>query len=97
MKEVIKMLVVGILVLGFWAVCNLIMLIKYKPKEVWQDLVIDQNPVGRISANIFYAPYWLVHIIIALLKLYVFKYLRIAFFAVVRFFQQIYHSIFDIL
>ena len=91
------MLVVGILVLGFWLVCNVIVLIKYKPSEMWQDLVLDQTPVGRVSANVFYAPYWLVHIIIALLKMYVFKYLKIAFFAVARFFQIIYHSIFDIL
>ena len=97
MKEVIKMLVVRILILGFWLISNVIVLIKYKPKEMWVDLVYEQNIVGRIFGNIFYLPYWLVHLIIGLIKIYIVKYLRIAFFAVARFIQQIYHSIFDIL
>jgi hypothetical protein len=97
MKEVCKMLVVGILVLGFWVVCNFIVLIKWKPAEMWVDLVEQQTVVGRIFGNLFYLPYWLVHLIIGLLRMYVFKYLKIAFFAVARFIQQIYHSIFDIL
>ena len=97
MKEVIKMLYVLFLILGFWLISNVIVLIKYKPKEMWVDLVYEQNIVGRIFGNIFYSPYWLINIVIALIKIYVVKYLRIAFFAVVRFIQQIYHSIFDIL
>ena len=91
------MLYVLLLALGFWAVCNLIVLIKWKPKEMWVDLVEEQNIVGQIFGNLFYLPYWLVHLIIGLLKIYVFKYIRIAFFAILRFIQQIYHSIFDIL
>ena len=97
MKEVIKMLYVLFLILGFWLMSNVIVLIKYKPKEMWVDLVYEQNIVGRIFGNIFYSPYWLIQIIIALIKIYVVKYLRIAFFTVARFIQQIYHSIFDIL
>ena len=91
------MLYVLFLVLGFWFVCNLIVLIKWKPKEMWVDLVEEQNIVGQIFGNLFYLPYWLVHLIIGLLKIYVFKYIKIAFFAILRFIQQIYHSIFDIL
>ena len=83
--------------LYFWLVCNLIALIKWKPKEMWVDLVEEQNMVGRIFGNLFYLPYWLIHLVIGLLKIYVFKYIRIAFFAVLRFCQIIYHSIFDIL
>ena len=85
------------LLLGFWLVCNLIVLIKWKPKEMWVDLVEEQNIVGRIFGNLFYLPYWLINLIIGLLKIYVFKYIKIAFFAVLRFCQTIYHSIFDIL
>ena len=91
------MLYVLFLVLGFWVVCNLIVLIKWKPKEMWADLVEEQNVVGRIFGNLFYLPYWLVHLIIALLNIYIFKYIKIAFFVILRFIQQIYHSIFDIL
>ena len=91
------MLYVLFAVLGFWIVCNLIVLIKWKPKEMWADLVEEQNIVGQIFGNLFYLPYWLVHLIIGLLKIYVFKYIKIAFFAILRFIQQIYHSIFDIL
>ena len=91
------MLYVLFAVLGFWLVCNLIVLIKWKPKEMWVDLVEEQNLVGQIFGNLFYLPYWLIHLVIALIKIYIVKYLRIAFFAVARFFQIIYHSIFDIL
>ena len=91
------MLYVLFLILGFWIVCNLIVLIKWKPKEMWVDLVEEQNVVGRIFGNLFYLPYWLVHLIIALLNIYICKYIKIAFFAILRFIQQIYHSIFDIL
>ena len=91
------MLYVLFFVLGFWLISNLIVLIKYKPKEMWIDLVEEQNLVGRIFGNIFYLPYWLINIVIALIKIYIVKYLKIAFFAVARFIQQIYHSIFDII
>ena len=91
------MLYVLFLALGFWVVCNLIVLIKWKPKEMWVDLVEEQNIAGQIFGNLFYLPYWLVHLIIGLLKIYAFKYIKIAFFAILRFIQQIYHSIFDIL
>lgn len=91
------MLYVLFFILGFWLMSNLIVLIKYKPKEMWVDLVEEQNLVGQIFGNLFYLPYWLIHLVIALIKIYIIKYLRIAFFAVARFIQQIYHSIFDIL
>ena len=91
------MLYVLFAILGFWVVCNFIVLIKWKPAKIWVDLVEEQNVVGRIFGNLFYLPYWLVHLIISLLRTYVFRYLKIAFFAVARFIQQIYHSIFDIL
>ena len=91
------MLYVLFFILGFWLMSNLIVLIKYKPKEMWVDLVEEQNLVGQIFGNLFYLPYWLIHLVIALIKIYIVKYLRIAFFAVARFIQQIYHSIFDIL
>lgn len=87
--------------LAFWLFCNAVVFIKYKPKEMWQELVLDQNIVGRISANIFYAPYWVVSIIWCLFKHYVIKnvvkFIKYCYFAVVRFLQEIYHSIFDIL
>ena len=91
------MLYVLFFILGFWLMSNLIVLIKYKPKEMWVDLVEEQNLVGQIFGNLFYLPYWLIHLVIALIKIYIVIYLRIAFFAVARFIQQIYHSIFDIL
>lgn len=95
------MLYVLFAVLGFWLFSNLVVIIKYKPCEMWQELVIDQNIVGRIFANIYYSPYWVIMLIWYSLKLYVIKnvvkFVRYCYFAVARFLQVIYHSIFDIL
>ena len=84
------MLYVLFLILGFWLISNVIVLIKYKPKEMWADLVYEQNIVGRIFGNIFYSPYWLINIVFALFKFYVFKFLRFVFFAVEKSIQQFY-------
>jgi hypothetical protein len=95
------MLYVLFAVLGFWLFSNLIVIIKYKSCEMWQDLVIDQNIVGRIFANIYYLPYWVIMFIWCAFKRYVVKnvvrFVKYCYFAVARFLQEIYHSIFDIL
>ena len=87
--------------LFFWLTANLIVFIKWKPKEMWEDLVVDQNILGRIFGNIFYAPYWLAHIIKCLVREYIYKptkkFLRFVFFAIARGCQVIYHAIFDML
>ena len=95
------MLYVLFALLGFWLFSNLIVLIKYKPKEMWQDLVLEQNLVGRVCGNLFYSPYWLIMIAVSLFNHYVIKnivkFIRFCYFAIARFVQQIYHSIFDVL
>ena len=83
-----------------WAVCNLIVFIKWKPNEMWQELVIEQNLIGRICGNAFYMPCWIAKFIIYLIYHWLRKLGKLiqkAFFAVARFFQVIYHSIVDIL
>ena len=95
------MLYVLFAVLGFWLFSNLIVIIKYKPCEMWQDLVVNQNIVGRIFANIYYLPYWIIKFMWYAFKLYVIKnivrFIKYCYFAVANFLQVIYHSIFDIL
>ena len=94
------MLVVGILILGFWLVCNAIVFIKWTPAEMYVELVKEQNIVGRICGNAFYFPCWLVKFILYFCYHWfckLGKVLKNVWFAVLRFFQEIYHSIFDIL
>ena len=84
-----------------WAVCNLIVFIKWKPHEMWQELVVNQGTVGRICGNAFYMPCWIVKFIICFIYYHCLcklgKLIQKAFFAVARFLQVIYHSIVDIL
>lgn len=83
-----------------WVVCNLIVFIKWKPYEMWQELVIEQNLIGRICGNLFYLPCWIVKFIIYFCYHWLCKFgklIKIVFYAIARFFQVIYHSIVDIL
>ena len=95
------MLYVLFAVLGFWVVCNLIVLIKWKPAEMLTYFINEQNKIGRIFGGAFYTPYLLIHFILICVKYYIIKpiikFIKFIFFAVARFIQQIYHSIFDIL
>ena len=88
-------------ILAFWLISNVIVLIKWKPQEMWEELVTEQDTVGKIFGNLYYLPYWLIHLIIGLIRYYVIrpiiKFVKFCYFAVARFIQQIYHSIFDIL
>ena len=87
-------------VLAFWLVCNLVVFIKWTPAEMYVELVKEQNKVGQVCGNLFYLPCWIVKFIIYFCYHWLCKFSKIikkAFFAIARFFQQIYHSIMDIL
>lgn len=51
--------VVGILAAILWVVCNLITAKTLSGKEMKQGFVQGQCLVGKIFANIFYAPAWI--------------------------------------
>ena len=91
-------LLYGVLII--WAVCNLIVFIKWKPAEIYAKLVKEQNKIGQICGNAFYMPCWIAKFIIYFIYYWLRKLGKVmkkAFFAVARFFQVIYHSIVDIL
>ena len=77
------------LLLAFWLISNVIVFIKWKPAEMWQDLVVNQDTVGRVFSNLYYLPYWLVHLIIGLIRHYIIRpierFVKFCYFAVIRF------------
>lgn len=91
-------------ILSIWLFFNLLVVIRLSPADMYIDLVKEQNIVGKICGNAFYAPAWIIKIIwyvgkhyfIKLCKL-IWQGIKYIFFAIARFIQQIYHSIFDIL
>ena len=86
--------------LAFWLVCNLVVFIKWTPAEMYIELVKEQNKVGQICGNAFYLPCWIAKFIIYFFYYWLCKFgklIKKVFYAVARFFQQIYHSIMDIL
>ena len=94
------MLYVLFTLLVFWLVCNTIVFIKWSPPEMYTELVKEQNVVGRICGNAFYLPCWIVKFLVYFVWHWLKKLgalIRYVWFAILRFLQEIYHSIFDIL
>ena len=52
------MFVVACVVLGFYALCNVAVVLLYTPKSLARGLWVEQKWFGKIAANIFYAPAW---------------------------------------
>ena len=45
----------------FMGICNIVVLfLGHKPSDLYQEFWEEQNWVGRILANLFYAPAWLI-------------------------------------
>lgn len=52
--------ILGILALALWGVANLIVVLNYSLKTMAQCFWKDQNLMGKICANLFYAPVWVI-------------------------------------
>ena len=51
-------LVLGILVVSAWAVANVAVATAYSIRFMWEEFWITQSPFGKLCANVFYAPAW---------------------------------------
>lgn len=88
------------IVICLWLFFNLIVILRYTPNKLYEMLVTEQTPIGRVCGNVFYAPAWLVMFLICLIKKGLKALgcgIRYVVFAVLRFLQQVYHSIIDVL
>lgn len=53
-------LVLGILVLLAYAVANILVVINYPIHFMWKEFWVSQKVFGKICANIFYLPAWVI-------------------------------------
>jgi hypothetical protein len=52
--------VLSIGVIAFWAVSNIAVASTMTEAEMHEDFVIGQNKVGKVLANTFYFPAWII-------------------------------------
>lgn len=53
------MRIVVIVVVVIYAIFNIIMANRYSAKEMYDEIIVGQCPVGKFFANIFYLPAWI--------------------------------------
>lgn len=53
---ILRIVVIAIVVI--YAIFNIIMANQYSAKEMYDDIIVGQCPVGKFCANIFYLPAW---------------------------------------
>jgi hypothetical protein len=58
------LMVLGGLVLLAYAVANALVVINYSIRFMWQEFWIEQKWFGKICANIFYLPAWVVNFVL---------------------------------
>ena len=52
-------IILGVILL-WYAICNVMVVFMYTPKAMYREMWVEQSIFGKISANIFYAPAWLI-------------------------------------
>ncbi len=57
----IKLCIIAALI--FYGVCNLVMAYKLDAAGMYNELIVGQCTVGMISANLFYAPAWVLKVL----------------------------------
>lgn len=58
----------------FMGICNIVILfLGHKPSDLYQEFWEQQSWVGRILANLFYAPAWLVSFVIYFISENIFR------------------------
>lgn len=58
-------MIIQLAFLVLWLAINIIVVCKYTAKELYNDLWVEQNWFGRIAANLFYAPAWVIYAVVA--------------------------------
>ena len=61
------LLVLGGLVLLAYAVANILVVINYSIAFMWREFWVEQKVFGKICANIFYLPAWIISFILVAL------------------------------
>ena len=52
-----------ILVIAFYIGCNIYVNFNMSAKDMYEEFVVDQNTTGKIFANVYYAPAWILKFI----------------------------------
>lgn len=52
-------IILGIVLL-WYAICNVFVVCMYTPKAMYREMWVEQSIFGKISANLFYAPAWVI-------------------------------------
>lgn len=50
--------ILAIIIFGLFVACNLAVFFGMSLKSMYNDFWANQKPIGKITANIFYAPAW---------------------------------------
>ena len=50
----------AVLGMGFWLVCNVVVTNTMSIEEMQEDFIAEQNKLGKIFANTFYFPAWII-------------------------------------
>lgn len=56
MKDLLLIVAIGIL----WLTPNFALVFMCSIREMWEDLWVSQNVFGKICANVFYLPAWII-------------------------------------
>ena len=52
-------IILGVILL-WYAICNVMVVFMYTPKAMYREMWVEQSIFGKISANLFYAPAWVI-------------------------------------
>lgn len=52
-------IILEVFILTVWAVYNIFVAATYSVKDMWEDFITAQPTVGKVFANLFYAPAWI--------------------------------------
>ena len=58
------LMILGGLVLLAYAVANVLVVVKYPIAFMWREFWVEQKWFGRICANIFYLPAWIISFVL---------------------------------
>ena len=58
------LMVLGGLVLLAYAVANILVVINYSIRFMWQEFWVEQKWFGKICANLFYLPAWVISFVL---------------------------------
>ena len=58
------LMILGGLVLLAYAVANVLVVVKYPIAFMWQEFWVEQKWFGKICANVFYLPAWIISFVL---------------------------------